>query len=616
MLVRLHSGVRKRKDEFGGVCYIPHRDDIFVADARVFSFLTQLNFEWITAPTECEMAYKKLAELGICDTNPETREIAYSGPSFLGKFEEIPTITEALVVNCFSTAFCPLRCLYCHADDLMAEARSAEIDDGSEIENVVATAATFPAMVAVVTGGDPMTKPKRAVRLITRIGDQKALVLDTSGVGSLDELLPVLKEYRVHVRVSLDSVGRTNDSLRPIDKRLFSGTKPSRYYAQQTIERCLAEGLGVTVQTVVSTHNENIDELLQLRSLLLGIGVEHWVLHITVEGGSARRIEASVRRKGGRTIVPRGPKVYRDLGVLVTDTRKNGYKLDIRCTDTNSTPNSVLLIDSKGDLYTEGYAHIGKVQLFSAASARPDLVKAKWAHIDRFGHAKRYLNWNRWLYEGKSLEDICVHVPFPELDVHERSTAIVETESKYPVLNIEDLREKLEQNGFVVQKKADQRDEYYDVEDGSLSHLDYVVRIRREGGRAVFAFKGPRFFTKTSDYSRLEFQFSMEESALREELRKQGLLQTWFFEKRRTDFRRPGERVRMSIDEVPEIGLFAEIEGPLPEVRAMALEYARFLGPPETRNYQQLFLDFKERLGFVRDSVKGAAFSPNDADDV
>jgi predicted adenylyl cyclase CyaB len=608
MMIRLHSRIRRRQDDFGGICYVPHRDDLFVANKKVFSLVAQLTSEWVSIPSALELAYKKLAELGICDTDPPTSETAYSGPSFLGQFEEIPTITQALVVNCFSTAFCPLRCLYCHADDLMAEARASEIDDGSEVDNVVATATTLPAMVAVITGGDPLTKPERAVSLITRLAEQKALVLDTSGVGFLDDVLPVLKQYQVHVRVSLDSVGRTNDKLRPIDKRFFDGREPSRYYAQQTIERCLAEGLGVTVQTVVSTHNENIDELRQLRTLLLGIGVKHWVLHIAVEGGSARRIETIVRKKGGRGIVPRGAKVYRDLSALVADTRNNAYKLDIRCTDTNSTPNSVLLIDSRGDLYTEGYAHIGKVQLFSASSGRPDLVTAKWMHIDRFGHAKRYLNWNRWLYEGKSLEEICIDVPIPEDSNFNQAALIVETEAKYSVVDVEGLREALQSDGFLVQEERNQRDEYYDIEDRSLSRQDYVVRIRLEGGKPIFAFKGPRFYTKTGDSSRLEFQFSMMESVLRDQLDKQGLLQTWFFEKRRTDFRSPSERVVVSLDEVPEIGFFAEIEGPLPSVRATASKYARFLGPAERRNYQQLFLDFKEKQGLQRDSIFGAAF--------
>lgn len=180
MKARLHPRVRLRKDDFGGICYVPHRDDMFAVDHRVYALLTSIGSDWEDIGGEFHDAYRSLAGLGICDTRPATREIAYSGPSFLGSFEEIPTINEPLVVNCFSTAFCPLRCLYCHADDLMIEARSGETNDRNEIDNVIATASMFPAMVAVITGGDPLSRPSRAIRLITKLADQNLLVLDTS----------------------------------------------------------------------------------------------------------------------------------------------------------------------------------------------------------------------------------------------------------------------------------------------------------------------------------------------------------------------------------------------------------------------------------------------------
>src|SRR2546425_1121893 len=114
-------------------------------------------------------------------------------------------------------------------------------------------------------------------------------------------------------------------------------------------------------------------------------------------------------------------------------------RIDIRITDTNTRPNSVILIDSYGNLQTEGFAHIGKVRLFDAKSARPDLVPANWAHIDKFGHAVRYLNWNRWLYPDESIEDLCYRVPLPvQLEDDSR---VIENESKYRVINIVGLQD-------------------------------------------------------------------------------------------------------------------------------------------------------------------------------
>jgi adenylate cyclase class IV len=170
------------------------------------------------------------------------------------------------------------------------------------------------------------------------------------------------------------------------------------------------------------------------------------------------------------------------------------------------------------------------------------------------------------------------------------------------------LHKALSESGFVAREEPLQGDEYYGVPDRSLSVLDYVIRPRLENKKVLFTFKGPPFFTGTSDYSRLEFRFPMPEDQLRAELGRHGLVQTWFFEKRRTDFRRAKGHIVLSLDEIPEIGRYAEIEGPLGEVRKLADEVAPFLGSPETQNYQVLFIDYKERQGHPRDTLPGAAF--------
>ena len=129
MRARRRSEVRLRSDVFGGVCYVPHRDDFFAADRRVFDFLQKLSTEWNEIAGADREAVEALARLGICETKaPVVNEKPYSGPSFLGEFVELPTVTAPLVVNCFCTAHCTLTCIYCHADDLMKEFRKAEND--------------------------------------------------------------------------------------------------------------------------------------------------------------------------------------------------------------------------------------------------------------------------------------------------------------------------------------------------------------------------------------------------------------------------------------------------------------------------------------------------------
>ncbi len=609
MKVRLSPGIRLREDVFGGICYVPQRDDFFAADKKIFSYVNTLSREWKTVTAPDKDAVTALALLGICQTtNPKIREGSYCGPSFLGKFPELPTVSMPLVVNCFCTAHCPLSCIYCHADDLMKQFRESETDE--DLDNVAATANMLQAMVAVITGGDPLTRPERAKRLIERLAEEKALVLDTSGVGDITTLVPTLKKHNVHVRVSLDTISKQNQKLRPINRNYVSNRETSSIGAIRTIDICLAEGIPLTVQTVVTALNENPDEWRDLRDWLVLRGVRNWVLHVVVKGGSARRIEEASKNKRSGGISP-SLQVYSKLWRLVDETMKDPRcRIDIRCTDTDTTPNSVLLVGSTGDLYTEGYAHKGKVCLYRVGDARPDLIQALWPHLDRFGHARRYLNWNPWFFEGRSLETICYDIPVPDVSELGAHANPVETEAKYPVVDLPKLKRMLKEHGFKVTGKVKfQRDEYFDTPEEFSKRLDYVIRLRQEDGALAVALKGPRHWVGKT-YSRIELEVPAgSDNEVRAALGQSGFGVTWYFEKRRATYRKPGGKLVVAIDEIPELGFFIELEGPLGAVRDMELALKDVLGPQESRNYADVFRSYKIESGVRRESVRGASFS-------
>jgi predicted adenylyl cyclase CyaB len=608
MQVRLSPGVKLRPEKFGGTCYVPHRDDIFAADHEVFTLLCDIGSTWTEIATSLESAYRSLAALGLCETDPRTDEVSYSGPSLLGRFQEFPSIEEPLVVNCFSTAHCPLKCRYCHADDLMKEDfRKNEVDGPSaDLANVAATAGMFSSLVAVVTGGDPLTRPGRAQFLIKELAaKRKAIVLDTSGVGDIEALLPLLRENRVHVRVSLDALSGANDEVRPINPRYVTkGT--SSEWAKRTIVRCLENVIPVTVQTVVTTKNDQKDELFQLRDWLIGVGVKHWVLHVAVEAGKAREFEKRARNQSRQRHLLSDEKTVQGLLRRLHAEEVQKKRLDIRITDTNSRPNSVILIDSYGNLQTEGFAHIGKVQLFDAKSARPDLIRDNWAHIDRFGHAVRYLNWNRWLYPDDSIEDQCYAVPIPVRASEE--SKVIEKEAKYRVIDIAGLRAALVKGGWIASAEVLQTDEYFDTNNRYIEAHDLAIRVRSEDGQIKFAFKGPRTYEETSS-SRVEIELSISSQDYRSELNDRGLSLTWVLEKRRTTYRHPNYKLVAVADEVPEIGWFVELEGSGEEAKAVLAIVGEYIGGSERSHYADLYRAFKEAEGLPLSQINGARFS-------
>lgn len=608
---RIRHGVRLRKDVFGGICYVPHRDDFFAAPVPVFRLLQSLESDWAAVPAGHAKAVIALAKLGVCETqNPATKEASYSGPSFLGPLKDIPSVSDPLVLNCFATSHCPLKCVYCHADDLMQEFRDTETEE--DIDNIIATVNMIPAMVVVITGGDPLTRPERSRKLIERIGRQKALVLDTSGVGDMELLIPTIKQHAVHVRVSLDSVSESNDRARPTNREYVAKDVTSRRSAERIIDACVREGIPLTVQTVVSRLNENLSEWQDLRWWLLEKGVRHWVIHVAIKGGSARRIENEKARDRRPVGILPGPNVFEMLNVLINETIDKHLPIDVRCTDTGSTPNSVLLVNSRGSLYTEGLAHNGKVELYSVDSGRADSVRALWAHVDEFGHARRYLNWNPWRYAGRSLEDVCYRVPLEE-EQGSAPTRIVETEGKYRVQNRHGLADGLIALGFEPESSSFQRDEYFDSEEKSLEKLDFVVRLRREGTRLRVAIKGPRFFTSAGANSRVELELPChDEELIQSQIAGLGLRRSWVFEKRRNTYRALGRDCVVAVDEVPDLGFFVEIEGPVGEMQEVRSALGDHLGPAETRNYASLYRDFMASRGKAKEEIDGAVFSNAD----
>ena len=97
---KLGPGVRFSSGEIGGIVDIPNRDDFFAADKAVFPLIQRWNIDWADIDASEIEAHTSLARLGIVVTqNPTIKEVSYSGPSFLGEFQEIPSVTQPLVVK-------------------------------------------------------------------------------------------------------------------------------------------------------------------------------------------------------------------------------------------------------------------------------------------------------------------------------------------------------------------------------------------------------------------------------------------------------------------------------------------------------------------------------------
>lgn len=165
----------------------------------------------------------------------------------------------------------------------------------------------------------------------------------------------------------------------------------------------------------------------------------------------------------------------------------------------------------------------------------------------------------------------------------------VENESKHRVVDEPGLLAALAALGFTPAGAGLQRDEYYDSPARTLHDGDLVCRLRVTPAGVEAAFKGPRWFQADGSHRRIEVELPIATAdEARAALARQGLVLTWLLEKRRRTFRHPVRPVEVSLDELPGLGLFVELEGPPAEISAIRDGLGPAVGNAETRNYREL----------------------------
>ena len=400
MLVKWKESVVFRQEAFGASVYVRERDDIFVIDKHISIFLSGLSNKWIKTDLNVE-GITALAKLGIIYAKlPDgsmIKQTSYSGVHLLGDFKSLPIVKEPLLVNCFATSWCPLKCVYCHADDLMTQ-QIRKDEDGQQIEKVAEIARQMGALTYVVTGGDPLTMPKRSIRLLEKLPAESGTVIDTSGVGKIEDITDILSVRPSHLRISIDSMDpRINRKTRPGNKRsfpgFFEGGKQSLNFADEMIDVALKYAIGLSVQTVVTSLNDSFEHMIGFRDWLSSRGVKNWILHTVVDAGSAHRVLNSKSKKSSlskpRTLFP-GPDTQKMLQKLVDHSVEKDIDMDIRITNASSSPNSVFLVGSAGNLFVQGFgSSCGKKQVVDLEK-KPKLEL--WSMYSDAGHVSRYTN--------------------------------------------------------------------------------------------------------------------------------------------------------------------------------------------------------------------------------
>jgi len=165
-----------------------------------------------------------------------------------------------------------------------------------------------------------------------------------------------------------------------------------------------------------------------------------------------------------------------------------------------------------------------------------------------------------------------------------------EIEVKMPVADPAGFVHALRNRGYLESRARHfEQNTIYDTPDGALRARGELIRLRRAGDDCIFTFKGRASVAKHKEREEIESRVSDAiEFALI--LSRLGYVQTFRYEKYRTEWARPGQPGIVMIDETP-IGVFTEFEGPAgwidSEAAALGFSEADYTNLSYARLYEQ-----------------------------
>lgn len=145
----------------------------------------------------------------------------------------------------------------------------------------------------------------------------------------------------------------------------------------------------------------------------------------------------------------------------------------------------------------------------------------------------------------------------------------VEAKYRYPCSELAELSSRLETLGFQRVEERVEVDDYYQHPCRDFTLTDEALRVRITESRVELTYKGPRL--ESHDYKgRLEATISVDSpSNLKAILENLGFKSAVTVVKKRVVYEN-SRGVKVSLDEVAELGCFVEIEGGIEEIRRVA----------------------------------------------
>ena len=169
---------------------------------------------------------------------------------------------------------------------------------------------------------------------------------------------------------------------------------------------------------------------------------------------------------------------------------------------------------------------------------------------------------------------------------------MVEIEAKFKIKSQKAITRELKKVGARLVEETKEKDIYYRSPTGS--RMPSAVRLRSSGKRTVFTVKSiPKKVFSRSFKIRNEFETDIKnKKAFQEILKILGFREAFRKEKYRLSYQ--WRRLKISVDKMPFIGLYLEIEGEKKKIRCAAKALGLDMKNAITHTYMELFDRYKK----------------------
>lgn len=236
-------------------------------------------------------------------------------------------------VNWLIEETCNLDCIYCFAHDKMHYNRAKE-----QIKNTAECIIKLGILNVGISGGEPLLNPY-ITDVIEILSGKCSINIDTNGtISSLGEMVKLLKEARVLVRITLDAV----------EENIVAKLRPAKNEFEQlpiifdNIKTMLNAGVLFMVHTVVTRYN--VAHLVEIAKKLAKLGVKRWHMYGVNYSEKCKEIYDEIRLSKNELIV-----AYMNVKYLYG----NVIEMSLYFDEESYSANSVLLIDSFGRFYLD-----------------------------------------------------------------------------------------------------------------------------------------------------------------------------------------------------------------------------------------------------------------------